>query len=183
MTVEDHWPEGGIGDAVLEALAEVQPHPIVVKLAVRDMPGSGKPAELLRAAGIDAEHIADAARDLVSRTGRHDETPPRSAPVGASREMGEAEMTGAEQDRQRDKAVDQDGKAAEVAERADATNTLQRLHAAQDQSPWIDFIDRELIESGRLAEMVGDGIRGLTSNPTIFAKAVATGQYDDLVKS
>ena len=91
-------------------------------------------------------------------------------------------MTGAEQDRLRDKAVDQDGKAAEVAERADATNALQRLHAAQDQSPWIDFIDRELIESGRLAEMVGDGIRGLTSNPTIFAKAVATGQYDDLVK-
>ena len=53
---------------------------------------------------------------------------------------------------------------------------------SQDQSPWIDFIDRELIESGKLAEMVDDGIRGLTSNPTIFAKAVATGQYDDLIR-
>ena len=47
------------------------------------------------------------------------------------------------------------------------TNALQRLHAEQDQSPWIDFIDRDLIESGKLAEMVNDGIRGLTSNPTI----------------
>jgi transketolase len=69
ITVEDHWPEGGIGDAVLDVLAEDQPHPIVVKLAVRIMPGSGKPAELLAAAGIDAAHIADAARDLVSRAG------------------------------------------------------------------------------------------------------------------
>ena len=39
--------------------------PRVVHLAVREMPGSGKPAELLAAAGIDAEHIADAARALV----------------------------------------------------------------------------------------------------------------------
>ena len=69
ITVEDHWPEGGIGDAVLDALAEEQPHPIVVKLAVRNMPGSGKPAELLAAAGIDASHIVDAARELVGRAG------------------------------------------------------------------------------------------------------------------
>jgi len=68
VTVEDHWPEGGIGDAVLEALAEQQPHPPVVKLAVRDMPGSGTPAELLHAAGIDADCIARAARELVSRS-------------------------------------------------------------------------------------------------------------------
>lgn len=61
-------------------------------------------------------------------------------------------------------------------------NTLQRLHAEQDQSPWIDFIDRHLISSGRLRSMVDDGIRGLTSNPTIFAKAVATGQYDELIR-
>jgi transketolase len=65
ITVEDHWAEGGIGDAVLDALAALQPHPVVVKLAVRDMPGSGTPAELLGAAGIDAQHIADAARGLV----------------------------------------------------------------------------------------------------------------------
>jgi transaldolase len=61
-------------------------------------------------------------------------------------------------------------------------NALQRLHAEQDQSPWIDFIDRDLLASGRLAALVGDGIRGLTSNPTIFAKAVASGQYDELIR-
>ena len=47
-------------------------------------------------------------------------------------------------------------------------NALQRLQAEFDQSPWIDFIDRQLIESGRLSVLVGEGIRGLTSNPTIF---------------
>ena len=66
LTVEDHWPEGGIGDAVLEALSAGGELPArVVRLAVREMPGSGKPAELLAAAGIDAEHIAEAARSLV----------------------------------------------------------------------------------------------------------------------
>jgi transketolase len=65
LTVEDHWPEGGIGDAVLEALSDSEAPARVVRLAVRDMPGSGKPAELLAAAGIDAEHIAEAARALV----------------------------------------------------------------------------------------------------------------------
>jgi len=62
------------------------------------------------------------------------------------------------------------------------TNALHRLHADQDQSPWIDFIDRELLDSGKLDELIDDGIRGLTSNPTIFSKAVATGQYDDLIR-
>ena len=61
-------------------------------------------------------------------------------------------------------------------------NALHRLHLEQEQSPWIDFIDRALLESGTLKQMVADGIRGLTSNPTIFAKAVATGQYDELVR-
>jgi transketolase len=65
LTVEDHWAEGGIGDAVLEALSDGEPPARVVRLAVREMPGSGKPAELLAAAGIDAEHIAEAARSLV----------------------------------------------------------------------------------------------------------------------
>src|SRR3990170_2388107 len=96
--------------------------------------------------------------------------------------MGEHEMTGADEDRREDRAVDQDHAAGEVARRADATNALHRLHSEQDQSPWIDFIDRELITSGKLDKMVDDGIRGLTSNPTIFAKAVATGQYDDLIR-
>jgi transketolase len=65
LTVEDHWPEGGLGEAVLAALAETEESARVVTLAVREMPTSGKPAELLAAAGIDAEHIAQAARELV----------------------------------------------------------------------------------------------------------------------
>jgi transketolase len=65
VTVEDHWLEGGLGEAVLSALADVDERPAVTRLAVEGMPGSGKPAELLAAAGIDREHIADAARRLV----------------------------------------------------------------------------------------------------------------------
>jgi transketolase len=65
VTVEDHWPEGGLGEAVLSALAEAGSDTRVTKLAVGELPHSGKPAELLAAAGIDAEHIAGAARKLV----------------------------------------------------------------------------------------------------------------------
>ena len=91
-------------------------------------------------------------------------------------------MTGAEQDRHEDKAVDQDREAEVLTQRADTSNALHGLHREQGQSPWIDFIDRDLLSTGKLKQMVGDGIRGLTSNPTIFAKAVATGQYDELVR-
>jgi transketolase len=71
VVVEDHWPEGGLGDAILDAFSEsgtelgkkngavVKP-PHVVKLAVQGMPGSGTPAELLDAAGISASHIVKA---------------------------------------------------------------------------------------------------------------------------
>ena len=65
VTVEDHWPDGGLGEAVLAALAELEEPLRVTVLGVEGMPGSGKPAELLAAAGIDAEAIADAARQLV----------------------------------------------------------------------------------------------------------------------
>jgi transketolase len=65
VTAEDHWAEGGLGEAVLAALADSDDRPRVELLAVREMPHSGKPAELLAAAGIDAEHIAQAARRLV----------------------------------------------------------------------------------------------------------------------
>jgi transketolase len=65
VTVEDHWPEGGLGEAVLSAFADADERPRVTMLAVRELPGSGAPGELLAAAGIDAEHIAAAARELV----------------------------------------------------------------------------------------------------------------------
>ncbi len=64
VTVEDHWPEGGLGEAVESALADASERPPVIRLAVRDMPMSGTPAELLHAAGIDADAIAGAVRAL-----------------------------------------------------------------------------------------------------------------------
>ena len=70
VTIEDHWAEGGLGDAVLDAVAGMDEPPRVVKLAVREMPRSGKPEECLAAAGIDAEHIAAAARALVAQAVR-----------------------------------------------------------------------------------------------------------------
>jgi transketolase len=65
IVVEDHWPEGGLGDAVLSAFADSDERPRVVKLGVSHLPGSGKMAELLADVGIDADHIAEAARRLV----------------------------------------------------------------------------------------------------------------------
>jgi transketolase len=66
VVVEDHNPAGGIGSAVLEAFNDAG-HPIRVShLAVRDLPGSGTPAELMRAAGISADCIVEAARKVLS---------------------------------------------------------------------------------------------------------------------
>ncbi|MBV9101206.1 MAG: transketolase [Candidatus Dormibacteraeota bacterium] len=64
LVVEDHYPEGGIGEAVMQALALEDPPPRVVHLAVRDLPGSGTTAELMRAAGIDQAAIVSAAKKL-----------------------------------------------------------------------------------------------------------------------
>ena len=67
VTVEDHHPEGGIGGAVLEAFADSDSRPRIVALAVREMPTSGTPAELLAQAGIDRTHIVEAVRALVAQ--------------------------------------------------------------------------------------------------------------------
>ena len=50
---------------------------------------------------------------------------------------------------------------------------LHELHARAGQSPWLDNLRRGWITSGELAAMVDQGIRGITSNPTIFQKAIA----------
>ncbi|HXV02391.1 MAG TPA: transketolase [Gaiellaceae bacterium] len=65
VTVEDHGAQGGLGEAVLAALADVDERPQVSVLAVRELPHSGKPAELMAAAGIDADAIVERARSLV----------------------------------------------------------------------------------------------------------------------
>ena len=68
VTAEDHWAEGGLGDAVLAALADAGRPCRVRKLGVRSIPGSGSPQELVHEAGIDADAIAAAARELVGAT-------------------------------------------------------------------------------------------------------------------
>ena len=65
VTVEDHWPEGGLGEGVLAALAQVGVSPTKFKLlAVTGMPHSGKPEELVDAFGISARHIIEAVRAM-----------------------------------------------------------------------------------------------------------------------
>ena len=66
VVAEDHHPEGGLGSAVADALLAAGVQNLhLTHLAVREMPGSGTGEELLAWAGIDADHIAAAARKLV----------------------------------------------------------------------------------------------------------------------
>jgi transketolase len=64
LVVEDHYPEGGLGEAVMAALAD-QKDIKIHHLAVREVARSGKPAELLSKYGIDAQHIAEAVEKLI----------------------------------------------------------------------------------------------------------------------
>jgi transketolase len=71
VVVEDHWPEGGLGAAVQAAFTEEAgwDGSVAIRLshlAVRDMPGSGTPQELLDAAGISARHIVAAVKGLAA---------------------------------------------------------------------------------------------------------------------
>src|SRR5205085_3427485 len=62
IVVEDHYEEGGIGDAVLEAVGNQAK---VVKLAVHEIPRSGPPEALIEKYGISASHIVDAVKSLL----------------------------------------------------------------------------------------------------------------------
>src|ERR1700722_19804059 len=58
-----------------------------------------------------------------------------------------------------------------------ATNPIKALND-YGQSPWMDYIRRDLLTSGGLKKMIdNDGLRGMTSNPTIFEKAITGGTY------
>ncbi len=68
ITIEDHWPEGGLGDAVLNAFAEftgLKPH--VTKLAVYEMPRSGQPEDLLKKYRIDTAAIVTAVKSALKK--------------------------------------------------------------------------------------------------------------------
>jgi len=70
-----------------------------------------------------------------------------------------------------------------VLEPSKVTNPLQAL-LGYGQSMWLDYIRRDLITSGTLKAMIADdGLRGMTSNPAIFEKAIAESSlYDDILK-
>jgi transketolase len=68
VVAEDHYPEGGLAAAVLEALADEPPR--LAHCAVRGLPGSGTPAELMDEAGISAKQIAKQARKLAKEAAR-----------------------------------------------------------------------------------------------------------------
>jgi transaldolase/glucose-6-phosphate isomerase len=70
-----------------------------------------------------------------------------------------------------------------VVENAKATNPLKDL-SKFGQSVWLDYIRRDLITTGELKRMIEeDGLRGMTSNPAIFEKAISGGKfYDDYLK-
>jgi transaldolase len=64
------------------------------------------------------------------------------------------------------------------------TTRLQRLFQEQGQSPWLDNLKRGYLTSGELTRFIDEGIRGITSNPTIFQKAiVGQAAYDDQFRS
>jgi transaldolase len=63
-------------------------------------------------------------------------------------------------------------------------DNLQALYKEHGQSPWLDNLRRDWLRNGHLAELVTSGVRGVTSNPTIFAKAIAgEDDYDEQFKS
>ncbi|MBC8145695.1 MAG: transaldolase, partial [bacterium] len=63
------------------------------------------------------------------------------------------------------------------------TNPLEALHA-HGQSIWYDFISRDFIASGKMKALVDRGVRGMTSNPTIFEKAISKGSdYDKQIST
>ena len=68
------------------------------------------------------------------------------------------------------------------------SNNLQRLHSDGGQSPWLDNLKRSYITSGHMQQVIDSGIRGLTSNPSIFQKAIQGStdydeQFADLAKA
>jgi transaldolase len=65
-------------------------------------------------------------------------------------------------------------------ERSDDMTKLQRLYHEQGQSPWLDNLTRAYLRDGTLGRLVADGIRGVTANPTIFARAIeGSDAYDE----
>jgi transaldolase/glucose-6-phosphate isomerase len=72
-----------------------------------------------------------------------------------------------------------------ILENAKATKNPLKELLNYGQSMWLDYIRRDLFTTGKLKQMIADdGLRGMTSNPSIFEKAIADSSlYDDMLKS
>ena len=154
VTVEDHYEHGGLGDAVLSALAEerVQAH----KLAVREIAHSGKAAELIEKYGISSGHIVNAVKSALA----------------ASRDG--ADVAGFKKSQKKSPTPAIIGK---------NIKPTQQLHDL-GQSLWLDNITRGLLTSGTLRRYIDKlSITGLTSNPSIFDHAIKNSNfYDDAIR-
>src|SRR6266513_1302859 len=82
--------------------------------------------------------------------------------------------------RARCSAINRHDRAPSNAPLRSTMNRLRELHERGGQSPWLDNLKRGWITGGELKKWVERGVRGVTSNPTIFAKAIAgAADYDD----
>ena len=60
---------------------------------------------------------------------------------------------------------------------------LELMHDKFNQSPWLDNLSREMLNNGSIQKLIDQGVRGLTSNPTIFEKALSDSTaYDEAIK-
>ena len=155
VTVEDHYEHGGLGDAVLSALAEerVQVH----KLAVREIAHSGKAAELIEKFGISSGHIVRAVKSALLVVPR--------ATTG---------IAGSKSSQKKSSSP------AIIGKNIKPTRQLRDV----GQSLWLDNITRGLLTSGTLSGYIDKlSITGLTSNPSIFDHAIKNSNfYDDAIR-
>ncbi len=154
ITVEDHYAHGGLGDAVLSALAQesIQAY----KLAVREIAHSGKAKELIEKFGISSGHIVNAVKSAL-----------RVAPrkLNISRPKGLM------------------NRSPSLAIKGKNMKPTRQLHDL-GQSLWLDNITRGLLTSGTLRRYIDElSVTGLTSNPSIFDHAIKNSNfYDDAIR-
>ena len=155
ITVEDHYEHGGLGDAVLSALAEESLR--VYKLAVRKIAHSGKAKELIEKFGISSGHIVNAVKSALRFTPRNVLSVPRSK-RSMNRGFG-------------------------IVIKGKDMKRTQQLHDL-GQSLWLDNITRGLLTSGTLRRYIDElSVTGLTSNPSIFDHAIKNSNfYDDAIR-
>lgn len=126
-------------------------------------------AEVMREFGFTAKNIVQKAHRLLGRT---DQTPkkPNPAPTIAAAQVTQPPSK-------------KPAPPAKENPMTSPTSAIRKI-AELGQSIWCDQISRTMIDSGDLTRLIDDGIVGVTTNPTIFQKAVATGKaYDDRIQT